>query len=153
MARAKKATVGKYLVKRLEQAGLKHIFDVPGDYVLDFFDCLEESNIEIVGTCNELNAGYAADAYARVNGVGGVCITYGVGGFSLFNVVVGAIAESVPFTAKIFESSLDSARRSVRTSHSAPDHYYPSFPSHFANSPRISKSTFIMEPPSSPGKC
>lgn len=96
MTRANKATVGKYLVKRLEQAGLKHIFGVPGDYVLDFFDCLEESNIEIVGTCNELNAGYAADAYARVNGVGGVCITYGVGGFSLFNAVVGAFAERVP---------------------------------------------------------
>lgn len=96
MARANKATVGKYLAKRLEQAGLKHIFGVPGDYVLDFFDCLEESNLEIVGTCNELNAGYAADAYARVNGVGGVCITYGVGGFSLFNAVVGAFAERVP---------------------------------------------------------
>jgi TPP-dependent 2-oxoacid decarboxylase len=89
-------TVGKYLTKRLEDAGVKHIFGVPGDYVLRFFDELEASAVKVVGNCNELNAGYAADAYARVNGVGAVCVTYGVGGFSLFNAAVGAFAERVP---------------------------------------------------------
>ena len=89
-------TVGKYLVKRLKQAGVKHIFGVPGDYVLRFFDYLEESDIKVINTCNELNAGYAADAYARVNGIGAVCVTYGVGGFSVFNAAVGAFAERVP---------------------------------------------------------
>jgi TPP-dependent 2-oxoacid decarboxylase len=91
-----KYTVGRYLVRRLEDAGLKHIFGVPGDYVLKFFDCLEDSTIKVVTTCNELNAGYAADAYARVKGFGAVCVTYGVGGFSLFNAAVGAFAERVP---------------------------------------------------------
>lgn len=91
-----RTTIGRYLVRRLEQAGVKHIFGVPGDYVLQFFDYLEESSIQVVGTCNELNAGYAADAYARLNGVGAVCVTYGVGGFSLFNAVAGAFAERVP---------------------------------------------------------
>ncbi len=80
MAQADTMTVGQYLVRRLEQVGLKHIFGVPGDYVLRFFDLLEASSIDLVVTCNELNAGYAADAYARLNGVGGVCVTYG-GGF------------------------------------------------------------------------
>lgn len=80
MAKANNVTVGSYLAKRLEQAGLRHIFGVPGDYVLDFFDILEESNLKVVCNCNELNAGYAADAYARLNGVSGVCVTYGVGG-------------------------------------------------------------------------
>ncbi|MFZ5449955.1 MAG: alpha-keto acid decarboxylase family protein [Thermodesulfobacteriota bacterium] len=96
MASSITTTIGKYLVKRLEQAGLKHIFGVPGDYVLDFFDCLEESNLQVIGTCNELNAGYAADAYARLNGIGGVCVTYGVGGFSAYNAVAGAFAERLP---------------------------------------------------------
>ncbi|MFH1442143.1 MAG: thiamine pyrophosphate-binding protein [Candidatus Omnitrophota bacterium] len=96
MANARGNTVGNYLIKRLEQAGLKHIFGVPGDYVLRFFDCLEKSHIKVICTCNELNAGYAADAYARGNGVGAVCVTYGVGGFSLFNAAVGAFAERVP---------------------------------------------------------
>ena len=88
-----KMTVGKYLIRRLEQAGLKHIFGVPGDYVLKFYDLLEASEIKVVGTCNELNAGYAADAYARIRGLGGVCVTYGVGGFSVLNAVAGAFVE------------------------------------------------------------
>lgn len=89
-------TVGQYLVRRLEQIGLGHIFGVPGDYVLRLFDEIEESNIELVNTCNELNAGYAADGYARVSGIGAACITYGVGGFSIYNAIAGAYAERVP---------------------------------------------------------
>jgi len=96
MEQANMITVGEYLVRRLEQVGLKHIFGVAGDYVLRFFDLLEASSIDLVATCNELNAGYAADAYARLNGIGGVCVTYGVGGFSVFNAVAGAFAERVP---------------------------------------------------------
>ena len=59
------STVATYLLERLKQAGLRHAFGVPGDYALTFMDRLIDSGIEFVGTCNELNAGYAADAYAR----------------------------------------------------------------------------------------
>ena len=96
MGRANTVSIGKYLADRLQQVGLKHIFGVPGDYVLGFFKYLEESSIEVVCTCNELNAGYAADAYARLNGVGAACVTYGVGGLSIFNAAAGAYAERVP---------------------------------------------------------
>ena len=89
-------TVGKYLIRRLEQGGLKHIFGVPGDYVLKFYDLLEASEIKVVCACNELNAGYAADAYARLRGLGAVCVTYGVGGFSVLNAVAGAFVERSP---------------------------------------------------------
>ena len=89
-------TIGAYLVNRLEQIGLRHIFGVPGDYALTFFDLLEESGIELINTCNELNAGYAADGYARISGIGAVCLTYGVGGFSVYNAVAAAYAERVP---------------------------------------------------------
>ena len=89
-------TVGRYLFQRLESLGVQHIFGVPGDYVLDLMDVLTATPIELVCNCNELNAGYAADAYARLRGIGAVCVTYGVGGFSLLNAVVGAYAERVP---------------------------------------------------------
>ena len=89
-------TVGEYLFHRLESLGVRHIFGVPGDYVLDLMDVLNKSPINLICNCNELNAGYAADAYARVRGLGAVCVTYGVGGFSLVNAVVGAYAERVP---------------------------------------------------------
>jgi TPP-dependent 2-oxoacid decarboxylase len=88
--------VATYLIERLTQAGLRHAFGVPGEYVLTFMDRLIEQGIELVGTCNELNAGYAADAYARINGIGCICVTWGVGGFSAMNAVAGAYAEQVP---------------------------------------------------------
>ena len=89
-------TVGQYLLTRMHQAGVNHAFGVPGDYVLDLMDHLVESPIDLICTCNELNAGYAADAYARVAGVGAVVVTYGVGAMSLINAVAGAYAERVP---------------------------------------------------------
>ena len=92
-------TVGRYLVARVREAGARHIFGVPGDYVLGLMDEIVAGPVELVGTCNELNAGYAADAYARENGVGAVCVTYAVGGFSLLNAIAGAYAERVPVIA------------------------------------------------------
>jgi TPP-dependent 2-oxoacid decarboxylase len=89
-------TVADYLVGRLEQAGVRHVFGVPGDYVLDFKDRIVESPLELVNTCNELNAGYAADGYARIRGISAVVVTYGVGGLSALNAVAGAYAERVP---------------------------------------------------------
>jgi TPP-dependent 2-oxoacid decarboxylase len=96
MRQQSSTTVGQFLIQRLEQLGLKHIFGVPGDYVLGFYDLLMASNIKLIGTCNELNAGYAADGYARITGFGAVCVTYGVGGLSLVNAVAGAMAERIP---------------------------------------------------------
>jgi indolepyruvate decarboxylase len=90
-------TVGRYLVRRLEEVGVRHVFGVPGDYVLAFMDCLVASpKLKLVTTCNELNAGYAADAYARLNRAGALCVTYAVGGLSALNAVAGAYAERVP---------------------------------------------------------
>jgi TPP-dependent 2-oxoacid decarboxylase len=89
-------SIADVLIGRLSQLGCGHVFGVPGDYVLDFMDDVIASELELVCTCNELNAGYAADAYARLRGIGAVCTTYGVGTFSLMNAVVGAYAECVP---------------------------------------------------------
>lgn len=89
-------SVGEYLVRSLQEAGLEHVFGVPGDYVLRFYDLLSKSPITVVGTCNEMGAGFAADAYARLNGLGAVCITYCVGGLSVLNAVAQAYAEKSP---------------------------------------------------------
>ena len=92
----KEYTVSRYILDRLHQAGVGHLFGVPGDYTLDFLDEVLASPIRWVGTCNELNAGYAADGYARMNGIAGAVVTYGVGGLSILNAVAGAFAEQVP---------------------------------------------------------
>lgn len=89
-------TVSRYLLHRLQEIGIKHLFGVPGDYNLDFLDDVMDSPIRWIGNCNELNAGYAADGYARMNGIGAAVVTYGVGGLSIINAVAGAYAEHVP---------------------------------------------------------
>ena len=89
-------TLSRYLLQRLQEAGIGHLFGVPGDYVLDFLDEVIASPIEWIGTCNELNAGYAADGYARLNVAGAAVVTYCVGGFSILNAAAGAYAEHVP---------------------------------------------------------
>jgi len=89
-------TVSRYLLHRLQELGVSHLFGVPGDYNLDFLDEVLVSPIRWVGNCNELNAGYAADGYARIRGVGAALVTYGVGGLSIINAIAGAYAECVP---------------------------------------------------------
>lgn len=91
-----KITVAEYLLIRLKQIGLDHMFGVPGDFVLGFLNQVLNSDVEYVGTCNELNAAYAADGYARIRGIGAFATTFGVGELSAINGVAGAYAERVP---------------------------------------------------------
>ena len=88
--------VGAYLIERLQSLGVSHVFGVPGDYVLGFFKQLSDSQLNLVTTCDELNAGYAADAYARIRGIGAVCVTYSVGGLKVVNATAQAYAEKSP---------------------------------------------------------
>jgi indolepyruvate decarboxylase len=89
-------SIGEYLIRRLQDYGIGHVFGIPGDYVLQFYSMLDRSPIEVVTTTREDCAGFAADAYARVQGMGAVCVTYCVGGLSLCNSVAGAYAEKSP---------------------------------------------------------
>ena len=89
-------TVGDYLLKRLEQIGIRHIFGVPGDFVLKFCEQIIHSPLKFINTCNELNGGYAADGYARINGIGSVTVTYGPGALSAVNSIAASFAEHIP---------------------------------------------------------
>lgn len=88
--------IGEYLIDRLFDQGVRHVFGIPGDYVLQFFHQLEQSKLRVVNTCDEQGAGFAADAYARIRGMGAVCITYCVGGLKVANAAAGAFAEKSP---------------------------------------------------------
>ena len=90
------ASIGQYLIRRLQECGINDLFGIPGDYILSFYAQLEKSPINVVGCTREDCAGFAADAYARVNGMGALCITYCVGGLSVCNSVAGAYAEKSP---------------------------------------------------------
>jgi TPP-dependent 2-oxoacid decarboxylase len=115
-------SVGQYLTQRLEAIGVKHIFGVVGDYVLNLMDVVLQSPIELVTTCNELNAGYAADAYARLNRIGALCVTYNVGGLSLVNAVAGAYAELVPLVVISGAPSTSQREQKLLLHHAAGDY-------------------------------
>ena len=85
-----------YLFRRLYQAGVRAIHGVPGDYNLTLLDYIVPSGLEWIGSCNELNAGYAADGYARVKGISAFTTTFGVGELSAMNAVGEAYAEMSP---------------------------------------------------------
>ena len=90
-------TLGTLLMRIVEQLGSKHIFGVPGDYNLRLLDYIvEDKEITWIGNCNELNAAYAADGYARENGIGVLVTTHGVGELSAANGIAGAFAHNVP---------------------------------------------------------
>ena len=89
-------TIGSLLLKRLYHLGLHHIFGIPGDYVLTLYKLIEESPIHQIGTTREDCAGFAADAYARIRGIGGICVTYCVGGLNVVNAIACAYAERSP---------------------------------------------------------
>jgi indolepyruvate decarboxylase len=89
-------SIGEYLIRRLQDYGIADVFGIPGDYVLSFYTMLEQSTLNVVGCTREDCAGFAADAYARVHGMGALCVTYCVGGLSVCNSIAGAYAEKSP---------------------------------------------------------
>jgi pyruvate decarboxylase len=92
-------SIGNYLLARLAQLNVTAMFGVPGDFNLGFLDLVEDHpDIDWIGNCNELNAAYAADGYARVKegSFGAVTTTFGVGELSAINGIAGAFSEMVP---------------------------------------------------------
>jgi len=93
---SRKAPLGQFLFEYLHQNRVRHSFGVPGDFALPTFAWLDRSKIQSITMCHEPGAGFAADAYSRINGIGLVCVTYCVGGLNVVNAIAGAYAEKSP---------------------------------------------------------
>jgi hypothetical protein len=92
-----KMTVIQRVLSCLPDIGIKDVFGVAGDFAFPIDDAVSSNrNLRWVGCCNELNAAYAADGYARTHGIAALCTTYGVGELSAICGVGGAYAEHVP---------------------------------------------------------
>lgn len=92
-----KIKVTDYLVQELNKLGIEDFFGLPGDYNFNILYSIEDNpNTNWVGCTNELNAGYAADGYARINGYGALVTTSGVGELSAINAIAGSFAENIP---------------------------------------------------------
>ncbi len=89
-------TVGSFLFDYLAAKGVTHVFGLPGDFALPTFRWLQKSKLKIITLTHEPSVGFAADAYARINGLGVAMVTYCVGGLNMLNPVACAYAEKSP---------------------------------------------------------
>ncbi|VTT77252.1 unnamed protein product [Fusarium fujikuroi] len=119
--------LAEYLFKRLYEAGARAVRGVPGDYNLTALDYLEPAGLAWIGNCNELNAGYAADGYGRIKGIGALITTFGVGELSAINAIAGAYAERSPLVHIVGTPARGLQQRGARLHHSlcngSPDDY------------------------------
>lgn len=109
-------TVIEHVLFRLKQIGISDVFGVPGDYAFSINDAVcADKDLRWVGNCNELNAAYAADGYARIHGLSAISPTYGVGELSAINGIAGSCAEYLPvfFLVGMPASGVKKARRIV----------------------------------------
>ena len=101
-------TVIQYVLSRLRQLGVTDVFGVPGDYAFPVNDAIcADKNMNYIGSCNEINAAYSADGYARIKGLAAVNTTSGPGELNALSGICGAYAEHVP----IFHLTANRAER------------------------------------------
>ena len=86
----------EYLLTRLRELGVDHTFGIPGDFVLPVYAVQDAFGMPTVVCSHEPGVGFAADAYARIRGLGVALVTYGAGALNLLNPVACAYAEQSP---------------------------------------------------------
>jgi acetolactate synthase I/II/III large subunit len=85
------------VAKFIEAQGIKHVFGVNGGANLHLIHALDEvTNVKFIPTTHECNAGFAADAYARLTGLGCAMATSGPGATNLITAIATSYYDSVP---------------------------------------------------------
>ena len=122
----------EYLVKCLEELGVNDFFGLPGDYNFNLLYAVENNpNTRWIGCTNELNAGYAADGYARMRGYGAIITTYGVGELSAINAIAGCMAENVPVVSIVGVPATKCINNKTCVHHNFQDvNYYACYEAH-----------------------
>ena len=125
---SQRTRIGDFVLRRLKEAGVRHLFGVPGDYNLELLQQLQDTGtLKWIGTCSELNASYAADGDARLNGLGALLVTNGVGALSAINGVGGSYSEHVPIICIAGSIPLRSIDRGLGMHHTMADGSFDHF--------------------------
>ena len=91
------ATGAHWVVRTLEDIGVRRIFGYPGGAIMPVYDALVGSKLEHILVRHEQAASFAADAQARLSGKAGVCLaTSGPGATNLLTGIANAYLDSVP---------------------------------------------------------
>jgi acetolactate synthase-1/2/3 large subunit len=92
----------------LENEGVRYVFGLPGEEILDILDSLLDSRIAFIPTRHEQGAAFMADAYGRLTGRAGVCLsTLGPGATNLATGVADANLDRAPLVAITGQAARD----------------------------------------------
>ncbi|KAL4786571.1 thiamine diphosphate-binding protein [Aspergillus varians] len=116
-----KVDLAEYLFTRLHQVGIRTVHGVPGDFNLVSLDCIKPAGLHWAGNANNLNAGYAADGYARIKGISALVTTFGVGELSAVNAMAGAYADKVPVIHIVGTPETSAQNKGLNIRHSLGD--------------------------------
>lgn len=101
-------TAAELFLKCLQEQGVTVIFGLPGEENSDFMIALLDSPIQFVTCRHELTASFMADAYGRLTGRPGVCLsTLGPGSTNLITGVANANMDNAPLIAIIGQAATD----------------------------------------------
>ncbi|NLK31485.1 MAG: alpha-keto acid decarboxylase family protein [Methanosarcina flavescens] len=121
-------TVIQYLLGRLKQLGIRDIFGVPGDFAFPINNAIcDDNELRWIGCCNELNAAYAADGYARINRISALSTTFGVGELSALCGIAGSFAENNLVFHIVGIPKIQTQKRHAIVHHSLGDGEYGTF--------------------------
>lgn len=103
---------GQLVVKVLEEFGAKVVFGIPGGQTLSVNNALYDSEVAFIHTRHENGAACAADAWGRITGEPGICLaTTGPGATNLITGLGGALRDSSPVIALVFQNKLPDVGR------------------------------------------
>jgi acetolactate synthase I/II/III large subunit len=106
------------LVDVLAGSGVQHVFGLPGDTGMAFYDALRDKRgaIEHIMTRDERSASFMADVYARVSGRVGVCEGPSGGGATyILPGVAEAQGSAIPLLCLTSDTPVDQQGRGVLT--------------------------------------
>lgn len=147
------------IVQCLENEGVRYVFGLPGEEILDILDSLVGSAITFVPTRHEQGAAFMADAYGRLTGRAGVCLsTLGPGATNLATGVADANLDRAPLVAISGQAGRD---RVHKESHQRVDivaHLRPitKWNTHVETSaviPEVIRKAFKLAEAEKPGAC
>ena len=84
----------------LDREGVRYVFGVPGEEIMDILDSLHDTRVSFVPTRHEQGAAFMADAWGRLSGRAGVCLaTLGPGATNLATGIADANLDRAPLVA------------------------------------------------------
>ena len=114
------------IVQCLENEGVRYVFGLPGEEIMDILDSLLDSPITFIPTRHEQGAAFMADAYGRLTGRAGVCLsTLGPGATNLATGVADANLDRAPLVAITGQAGRDRVHKESHQHVDIVEHFRP----------------------------